>query len=159
MTTWTDERTDLLKSLLSDCRSAREIAAQLGGVTRNAVIGKVVRLGLTLPNGGTARAAYSPEHAREMAHQRASRARAGRTCNTQRLEALLRRSEVAVDLPHDDAPSAPVTLMELRDHHCRWPHEQPGQSMMYCGALAIERLPYCAPHCRIAYRLPERRAA
>src|SRR3954464_10249800 len=43
---WTDERVELLKKLWADGLSASQIAAELGGVTRNAVIGKVHRLGL-----------------------------------------------------------------------------------------------------------------
>ena len=45
--TWTDERVELLKKLWADGLSASQIAAELGGVTRNAVIGKVHRLGLS----------------------------------------------------------------------------------------------------------------
>ena len=44
---WTDERVELLKKLWSEGLSASQIAAQLGGVTRNAVIGKVHRLSLS----------------------------------------------------------------------------------------------------------------
>ena len=44
---WTDERVELLKRLWSEGLSASQIAAQIGGVTRNAVIGKVHRLGLS----------------------------------------------------------------------------------------------------------------
>ncbi|HEX9322035.1 MAG TPA: GcrA family cell cycle regulator, partial [Xanthobacteraceae bacterium] len=44
---WTDERVELLKKLWADGLSASRIAAELGGVTRNAVIGKVHRLGLS----------------------------------------------------------------------------------------------------------------
>ena len=43
---WTDERVELLKKLWADGLSASQIAAELGGITRNAVIGKVHRLGL-----------------------------------------------------------------------------------------------------------------
>ena len=45
--TWTDERVELLKKLWTDGLSASQIAAELGNVTRNAVIGKVHRLGLS----------------------------------------------------------------------------------------------------------------
>ena len=45
--TWTDERVEQLKKLWSDGLSACQIAAELGGITRNAVIGKVHRLGLS----------------------------------------------------------------------------------------------------------------
>ena len=44
---WTDERVELLKKLWADGLSASQIAGQMGGVTRNAVIGKVHRLGLS----------------------------------------------------------------------------------------------------------------
>ncbi len=44
---WTDERVELLKKLWADGLSASQIASQLGGVTRNAVIGKVHRLNLS----------------------------------------------------------------------------------------------------------------
>lgn len=44
---WTDERVTALKKLWLDGLSASQIAKQLGGVTRNAVIGKVHRLGLS----------------------------------------------------------------------------------------------------------------
>src|ERR1700733_2511264 len=44
---WTDERVELLKKLWSEGLSASAIATELGGVTRNAVIGKVHRLGLS----------------------------------------------------------------------------------------------------------------
>src|SRR5512134_1496608 len=44
---WTDERVELLKKLWAEGLSASQIASRLGGVTRNAVIGKVHRLGLS----------------------------------------------------------------------------------------------------------------
>src|ERR671937_1374696 len=44
---WTDERVELLKKLWADGLSASRIAVELGGITRNAVIGKVHRLGLS----------------------------------------------------------------------------------------------------------------
>lgn len=44
---WTDERVELLKTMWADGKSASQIAKELGGVTRNAVIGKVHRLGLS----------------------------------------------------------------------------------------------------------------
>ncbi|WP_353471255.1 GcrA family cell cycle regulator [Salipiger sp. H15] len=57
---WTDERVELLKKMWAEGQSASQIAKELGGVTRNAVIGKVHRLGLsnrTAPAGGAAPAA------------------------------------------------------------------------------------------------------
>src|SRR5690606_32515155 len=65
---WTDERVELLKKLWSDGLSASQIAAELGGITRNAVIGKVHRLGLSgrakSPSSSTPR----PRKARSSGH-------------------------------------------------------------------------------------------
>ena len=49
---WTDERVETLKSMWAEGKSASQIAKELGGVTRNAVIGKVHRLGLSNRVGG-----------------------------------------------------------------------------------------------------------
>ncbi len=54
---WTDERVELLKKMWGEGQSASQIAKELGGVTRNAVIGKVHRLGLSNRTGGAAPAA------------------------------------------------------------------------------------------------------
>lgn len=53
---WTDDRVDLLKAMWNEGKSASQIAKELGGVTRNAVIGKVHRLGLSNRAGGPERA-------------------------------------------------------------------------------------------------------
>src|ERR1700740_399594 len=65
---WTDERVELLKKLWSDGLSARQIAAELGGITRNAVIGKVHRLGLSGRAQSASSAAPRPRKARASAH-------------------------------------------------------------------------------------------
>ena len=51
---WTDERVETLKKMWTEGQSASQIAKELGGVTRNAVIGKVHRLGLSNRAGGGA---------------------------------------------------------------------------------------------------------
>ncbi|MBY6066839.1 GcrA cell cycle regulator [Leisingera aquaemixtae] len=58
---WTDERVELLKKMWGEGQSASQIAKELGGVTRNAVIGKVHRLGLSNRNSGGAKAAEPKE--------------------------------------------------------------------------------------------------
>jgi len=63
---WTDERVELLKQMWADGKSASQIAKELGSVTRNAVIGKVHRLGLS-SRGGDATAAPSAEPAKPAA--------------------------------------------------------------------------------------------
>jgi GcrA cell cycle regulator len=58
---WTDERVELLKKMWGEGQSASQIAKELGGVTRNAVIGKVHRLGLSNRNSGGSKAAEPKE--------------------------------------------------------------------------------------------------
>ncbi|TNJ48538.1 GcrA family cell cycle regulator [Phaeobacter sp. B1627] len=58
---WTDERVELLKKMWGEGQSASQIAKELGGVTRNAVIGKVHRLGLSNRTTGSAKAAAEPK--------------------------------------------------------------------------------------------------
>ncbi|WP_328590535.1 GcrA family cell cycle regulator, partial [Frigidibacter oleivorans] len=60
---WTDERVETLKKMWADGQSASQIAKELGGVTRNAVIGKVHRLGLSNRVGGPAGSEAKPEAA------------------------------------------------------------------------------------------------
>ena len=82
--TWTDERVETLKKLWTDGLSASQIAAELGGITRNAVIGKVHRLGLSgrakspvLGGAAAAQGAPAPAHDAGLApgHPRQHRAR------------------------------------------------------------------------------------
>ena len=58
---WTDERVETLKKMWGEGQSASQIAKELGGVTRNAVIGKVHRLGLSNRGAAAAPAAAKPE--------------------------------------------------------------------------------------------------
>ena len=75
---WTDERVELLKKLWQDGLSASQIAKQLGGVTRNAVIGKVHRLGLSgraAPSKPARPAFKAPRPARPVTSARRGRPR------------------------------------------------------------------------------------
>ena len=58
---WTDDRVELLKKMWGEGQSASQIAKELGGVTRNAVIGKVHRLGLSNRAAGAAPAKQEPK--------------------------------------------------------------------------------------------------
>ncbi|WP_297342063.1 GcrA family cell cycle regulator, partial [Pseudophaeobacter sp.] len=58
---WTDDRVELLKKMWGEGQSASQIAKELGGVTRNAVIGKVHRLGLSNRATTGAKAAAEPK--------------------------------------------------------------------------------------------------
>ena len=71
--TWTDERVETLKKLWADGLSASQIAAELGGITRNAVIGKVHRLGLSGRAKSPSSAAPRPRKPRAPHMMRVSR--------------------------------------------------------------------------------------
>ena len=64
---WTDERVETLKTMWGEGKSASQIAKELGGVTRNAVIGKVHRLGLSNRNGGGGSGAAAKAEPKEKA--------------------------------------------------------------------------------------------
>ena len=140
---WTDERVDALTKLWKDGLSASQIARSLGGVTRNAVIGKVHRMGLS----GRA-APHVPGAGR--ADQR--RERRGRI-----------PPRKARRPPHPAAPSplgAPETglasIVSVRLGQCRWPIGEPqDETFCLCGRPR-ERGAYCAPHGALAYRHTER---
>ncbi|MEQ9258810.1 MAG: GcrA family cell cycle regulator [Roseovarius sp.] len=72
---WSDERVEKLKKMWGEGQSASQIAKELGGVTRNAVIGKVHRLGLSNRNGSGGAAANAAESSAPKAKPAAPKAR------------------------------------------------------------------------------------
>jgi GcrA cell cycle regulator len=162
---WTDERVELLKKLWSDGLSASRIAMELGGITRNAVIGKVHRLGLS----GRAKSASSSAPRQRKARSPSQMLRIGRggiRGNT----ALARAYDMDVEAEPEVIDNIiPIgqrrTILELTESTCRWPIGDPGSAdFFFCGGNAVSGLPYCAYHARIAYqpaadRRRERRAA
>jgi GcrA cell cycle regulator len=154
---WTDERVELLKKLWSDGLSASQIAAELGGITRNAVIGKVHRLGLSGRAKSTSSAAPRPRRARSATHM----LRIGRPVirgNT----ALAHAYEIEEAEPELIQNIIPIgqrrTILELNEQTCRWPVGDPGSTdFFFCGGNAVAGLPYCAFHSRIAYQPPSDR--
>jgi GcrA cell cycle regulator len=150
---WTDERVETLKKLWGDGLSASQIAAELGGITRNAVIGKVHRLGLSGRAKSPASAAPRPRKPRSQHIMRVSRpAMRGNTALAQAFE-----YEVEVAEPEVIENVVPMgqrrTLLELNEDTCRWPIGDPGAVDFYfCGGQAHTAGPYCAFHSRIAYQ-------
>jgi GcrA cell cycle regulator len=156
---WTDERVELLKKLWSDGLSASQIASQMGGVTRNAVIGKVHRLGLSgrAKSGAAAtqprprkpsRAPSHPLTHRPGAHGGAALAAPPRQEPEPALESYVELDEDVI-IPMSER----VTIMELRDSMCRWPLGDPTTpEFRFCGMRSAAALPYCPHHARIAYQ-------
>lgn len=158
---WTDDRVETLKKLWADGLSASQIAAELGGgVTRNAVIGKVHRLGLsgrgkTSPSAGQPRPrkpTRPPSHpmtlvgGARLGGAVVARAPAA-TPGIQPQPERLREEDVVIPM------SQRVTIMELREGMCRWPLGDPTTpEFRFCGAQSFAGIPYCAHHSRIAYQ-------
>lgn len=159
---WSDERVELLKKLWSDGLSASQIAAELGGVTRNAVIGKVHRLGLS----GRAKAAR-PAAPRQRKVRRPSlppRPAARVVGNT------VLKIAISPDLEEEEEevvqvrapavveelfipPEERATILQLTEQTCKWPVGDPGSPDFYfCGRRSETGMPYCEHHCRVAYQ-------
>jgi GcrA cell cycle regulator len=156
--TWTDERVEMLKKLWADGLSASQIAAELGGITRNAVIGKVHRLGLSGRAKSPSSAAPRPRKPRAHAHMlRVSRPSIrGNTALAHAYEFDLEREPELLDnvIPLGQRR----TLLELTEETCRWPIGDPAQpDFFFCGGQTITGLPYCAYHSRVAYQPPHMR--
>jgi GcrA cell cycle regulator len=113
-------------------------------VSRNAVIGKANRLGFSPFKSATA-----GQHERTGAPNIA-RPRIATQHRT--LLALRTKPQLAfAEVPGDDANRC--SLFELQQWHCRWPIGDPTvEDFGFCGNKAVDGLPYCPAHARIAYR-------
>jgi GcrA cell cycle regulator len=152
---WTEERVELLKKLWAEGLSASQIAGRLGGVTRNAVIGKVHRLGLSGRATSSRSSAPRPRRAQAPRQNRAPSLTFGTRGN-----AALKPSYEA---EYDPAP-APVTelviplheratILTLKESMCRWPIGDPTEEAFhFCGRKKEGGVPYCEHHARMAYQ-------
>ncbi|MBB4123816.1 GcrA family cell cycle regulator [Martelella radicis] len=175
---WTDERVEKLKQLWSEGLSASQIANQLGGVSRNAVIGKVHRLALPgrAKSGGAAPSAATRATARNTAPPRApnfaSRAAGRKPSDTPVSAPSAPRTAGATALKQEivaEAEAAPeqktapdnnvvpimrkIALTDLTERTCKWPVGDPTQDDFYfCGCESPENSPYCKYHAKLAYQ-------
>lgn len=151
--TWSDDRVEQLKKLWEAGLSASQIAAELGNVTRNAVIGKVHRLGLSGRAKSPSSAAPRPRKARPAQHMmRVSRPISrGNTALAQAFEVEAEPDPVTYD---NVVPmSQRLSLLELNEATCHWPVGDPSSpDFFFCGGRTLSGLPYCAQHSRVAYQ-------
>src|SRR5271154_5897386 len=160
---WTDERVELLRKLWLDGLSASQIARQLAnGITRNAVIGKVHRLGMSGRVKSAAPASVRPRvKSMRPTYTRSSvptvRGNTALAFRPQPLEIEAPRLMEDVVIPISEM----VTIMELKEPMCRWPMGDPTTAeFRYCGAKKSTTggTPYCSYHSRVAYQpMQERR--
>ncbi len=145
--TWTAERVEQLKGCVDAGLTCSQIAAEIG-VTRNAVIGKLNRLGLSRPRGVRASAP-----AAKRAADRNGRGNVTR---------LFSQHRILMRLPPEPQERTAVvsihggrgcSLLDLSPGNCRWPISEPGaQDFCFCGNQQVEGLPYCVGHARMAYK-------
>jgi GcrA cell cycle regulator len=154
---WTDERVELLKKLWAEGLSASQIAGRLGSVTRNAVIGKVHRLGLS----GRATTSRMKSH-RPRPRMAAKRLPKGRFApiGNPAFRALYAEAE-AYQPPVEElviAMNERKYIQTLTECDCRWPIGDPQASdFHFCGKKKVPGLPYCEFHARRAFQPPQAR--
>ena len=146
--TWTPERVEQLRHFVVNGLTCSQIATEIG-VTRNAVIGKIHRLGLipVRAPGGSGRPC-SPRSRRERVASRRPLLQV-LFCESARV------AEATVTGPVQSGQ--PRQLLELTKGQCRWPLGE--ADLVFCGNEAIAGLSYCVGHARMAYRVPARRRA
>ncbi|HEX3984428.1 MAG TPA: GcrA family cell cycle regulator [Acidisoma sp.] len=138
---WTEERIEHLKALWTEGLSASHIARVLGGISRNAVIGKVHRLGLagraSAPRPERVRMAMTPRHSAR-AHTPPP--------------PVIEEDPILMD----DGSFA--TVLTINDRMCRWPIGDPSENAFhFCGHKPKSGSPYCEAHARKAYQPPQLR--
>ncbi len=156
---WTEDRVETLKKLWADGLSASQIAKQLGGVTRNAVIGKVHRLGLSgraTPSRPARRPAPRPAQPRtpkpaaaKVAKPAAASAPTPPTPVRPAPEPVLPAPVDAQKLPSGEY----ATVLTLREGMCKWPIGDPASTeFRFCGRKTAAGTAYCDAHSQVAYQ-------
>ncbi len=148
---WTEDRVGALKKLWLEGQSASQIAKQLGGgVTRNAVIGKVHRLGLS----GRATPSQPARATFRTARPRPAQPAMAQPSAPRRIEAVQPRPIAPTPPVPAPAPELPgtATVMTLGAHMCKWPIGDPSsREFTFCGRRASEGV-YCGEHAKVAYQ-------
>ncbi|MGR3662580.1 MAG: GcrA family cell cycle regulator [Paracoccaceae bacterium] len=170
---WTDDRVETLTKMWGEGQSASQIAKELGGVTRNAVIGKVHRLGLSnRATGGTS----TKTAAKDKPAKAAPKSKAAKTEAVAEVPPKpmvhVRRQIIPAGQPLPPQPSANeispealasvrevektskrISLMELTERTCKWPVGDPAtDDFWFCGLEVKTGKPYCKAHVSVAFQ-------
>ena len=171
---WTDDRVEILKKMWGEGKSASQIAKELGGVTRNAVIGKVHRLGLSNRSGG---GGSSKAAAKEKAPAKPKAAAKEKAAPAEPASAPAKpiprpKLVVTAGQPLPPQPSAneispealasvrevekkakKLSVMELTERTCKWPVGDPAtEDFWFCGLPVQQGKPYCEAHVGVAFQ-------
>ena len=140
---WTEDRVTELRTRWANGETGSQIGRAMHAKSRNAIVGKLYRLGLRsrLPIGAKT----------ELKPSRTKR----NTVHHIDGHIFLRGDDVTEPEPPQQFTN-PKLLLELEPCDCRWPGAGRGAEMLYCGAPVLNGYSYCLQHCRIAFqpRLP-----
>ena len=137
---WTEEKVNKLKELWGKGNTASQIAEIIGGITRNAVIGKAHRLNLSAKI--KTRTVSSKENYHNRAEQKNNKIKRGR-----------RSKFRSLIIEKDFEPENPKQLEELDENSCKWPIGHPNeQSFYFCGRSSLKDFSYCKLHLLYAYQ-------
>ena len=137
---WTDEKVAKLKELWGKGNTASQIAEIIGGISRNAVIGKAHRLNLSAKiKTRTATSNVSYENSKE---------------NKDVTSKKGRRSKFrSLIIDKNFEPENPKQLEELDENSCKWPIGHPNEKTFYfCGRTSLKDFSYCKLHLLYAYQ-------
>ena len=137
---WTDEKVAKLKELWGKGNTASQIAEIIGGISRNAVIGKAHRLNLSAKI--KTRTATSNENFENTVIDKNIKSKKGR-----------RSKFKSLIIEKDFEPENPKQLEQLDENSCKWPIGHPDEKSFYfCGRSSLKGFSYCKLHLLYAYQ-------
>ena len=137
---WTEEKVETLKKLWGSGKTASQIAEMIGGISRNAVIGKAHRLNLSAKI--KTRTVASNKSFENSIEENNTKSRRGRKS---KFKSLI--------IEKDFEPENPKQLEELDENSCKWPIGHPDEKSFYfCGRSSLKDFSYCKLHLLYAYQ-------
>tara|TARA_B000000437_G_C11538471_1_gene262165 strand:+ start:98 stop:601 length:504 start_codon:yes stop_codon:yes gene_type:complete len=140
---WTEEKVKILRDLWGKGKTASQIAEIIGGISRNAVIGKAHRLNLSAKIKNKS---FGENISKNLEHKNPdSKAFIKRRFSKSKFKSLI--------IEKDFEPENPKQLEELDENSCKWPIGHPNESSFYfCGRKSLKDFSYCKLHLLYAFQ-------